>query len=73
MQDFLSMGGYGAYVWASYVLSAVVMVALLVASVRGLKRTESAFERLKAATGGRRAPRGTQEQEKTETPNGDET
>lgn len=69
MQDFLSMGGYGAFVWPSYGLTAVVMLALLVASVRGLKSTQTEFDRLKGLTG-----RGgeTQEQE-TETPNGDET
>lgn len=71
MQDFLSMGGYGAYVWPSYGLTAVVLLALLVASVRGLKSTESQFDRLKAATG---AKARNQEQEKAmETPHGDET
>jgi len=51
MQEFLSMGGYGAYVWPSYIMSAVLLLALLAASVRGLKSTEAEFDRLKAANG----------------------
>lgn len=65
MQDFFSMGGYGTFVWASYGLTALVMVTLLVTSIRSLKSTEATFVRLKQAV----AP--TQNQ-KTETPNGDE-
>ena len=65
MQEFFSMGGYGAYVWSSYGLTAVVMLVLLVTSVRSLKSTEATFERLKQAV----APK---ENKKTETPNGDE-
>lgn len=72
MQDFLSMGGYGAYVWPSYGLTAIVLLALLIASVRGLKSTQSEFDRLKALTGRGGDAQNTQEQ-KTETPNGDET
>lgn len=51
MADFFSMGGYGAYVWPSYGLSAVIMLVLLVASLRGLKSTEATFNRLKAEVG----------------------
>lgn len=69
MQDFLSMGGYGAYVWPSYGLTAVVMLVLLVASLRGLKSTQTEFDRLKALTG----RGGDQQEQETETPNGDET
>ena len=73
MQDFLSMGGYAAFVWPSYGLTAVVLLALLVASLRGLKSTEAQFERLKAQTAPRTAARGGgQDQKETETPNGDE-
>ncbi len=66
MQEFLSMGGYGAYVWPSYGLSAVLLIGLLVASVRSLKSTEAEFARLKAAT----APK--DQKQETETSNGDE-
>lgn len=51
MSEFLAMGGYGAFVWPSYGLTAVIMVVLLIASLRGLKTTEAMFERLKAETG----------------------
>lgn len=71
MQDFLSMGGYGAYVWPSYGLTALVLLALLVASVRGLKSTESQFDRLKAATDAK--GRNQKQEEAMETPHGDET
>ena len=54
MADFFSMGGYGAYIWPSYGLSAVIMLALLIASLRGLKSSEATFERLKATAGPRR-------------------
>ena len=64
MQEFFSMGGYGVYVWASYGLSAVLLLALLVASVRSLKTTEAEFDRLKAMDASKK--------QKTETPNGNE-
>ena len=66
MQEFLSMGGYGAYVWPSYIMSAVLLVALLAASVRGLKSTEIEFDRLKAVNGRQ------EQKQKTESLNGDE-
>lgn len=65
MQEFLSMGGYGAYVWPSYGLTALVMVVLLVASIRGLKSTEAEFVRLKALVN-------PQKNQQTETSDGDE-
>jgi len=65
MQEFLSMGGYGAYVWPSYGLTAIVLVALLVSSIRSLKSTEAEFERLKAALGQK-------QEQKTENVHGDE-
>jgi heme exporter protein D len=66
MADFFSMGGYGAYVWPSYGLCAVTMLALLIFSLRSLKTTENTFERLKSET----APN-TNSNNK-ETPDGDE-
>ena len=68
MQDFFSMGGYGTYVWASYGLTAFVMLALLVSSIRSLKSTESTFARLKQVM----ASTENQKEQKTEIPNGDE-
>ena len=51
MSEFLSMGGYAAYVWPSYGLTAVIMLALLFASLKSLKTTEKTFQRLKAEVG----------------------
>lgn len=49
------MGGYGAFVWPAFGLTAVVMIGLLVATVRRLRATERALARLQAAG---LAPRG---------------
>lgn len=40
MLDFLSMGGYAAYVWPALALTAVVLIGLLVASLRTLRARE---------------------------------
>lgn len=64
MQEYFSMGGYGAYIWPSYGLSAALLLALLVSSIRSLKSTEAEFERLKAAANSQK--------QKMETPNGNE-
>jgi len=65
MAEFFSMGGYGAYVWPSYIMTAVIMAVLLITSLRGLKTTEATFERLK----GEARPNKSNNQE---TSNGDE-
>ena len=41
MDDFLSMGGYGAYVWPAYLISGVTLgalVALVIARARRARR-----------------------------------
>ena len=38
--SFFAMGGYAAYVWPAYIISAVALIALAVASWRALKRNE---------------------------------
>lgn len=58
MANYFDMGGYAGYVWPSYAVAAVVMVALFVATWRGLKARERTLERLQAARGGRRRRRG---------------
>lgn len=40
MQEFLNMGGYAAFVWPSYVISAVLLIALVYGSVRRLHRIQ---------------------------------
>ena len=39
MTDFLAMGGYGAYVWASYALFFLVLIADALAPVLRRRRT----------------------------------
>lgn len=54
MSEFLAMGGYAAYVWPTYGATALVMVVLLVASVRGSKRAEREARALEALSPRRR-------------------
>ena len=37
MSDFFNMGGYGAYIWTSYGLTAVVLIGFVVAALRSLR------------------------------------
>ncbi len=46
LRDFLSMGGYGAFVWPAFAVTAVIMVAVLIASVKGLRAREAELESL---------------------------
>jgi heme exporter protein D len=43
---FLHMGGYAAYVWPALGLTAAVMAALLVASLRAARRNEAELAEL---------------------------
>lgn len=40
MADFLAMGGYADFVWTAYGLTAAVLAALVVLSLRRLKALE---------------------------------
>ncbi|KAA5605098.1 heme exporter protein CcmD [Roseospira marina] len=51
---FFEMGGYALFVWSSYGVAAVVMVALFVHVRVSLRREERALAQLQAAGGGRR-------------------
>ncbi len=44
---FLDMGGYGAFVWPSYGLSALVLIAILWQSHARLKRSDAELESLR--------------------------
>jgi heme exporter protein D len=41
ISSFFAMGGYAAFVWPAYALAALVLVGLLLASLRQLRRTEA--------------------------------
>jgi heme exporter protein D len=55
IETFFAMGGYGAFVWAAFGLTALVMIWLLVSTLRRLHERERALEELKAARPGRGA------------------
>ncbi len=50
--EFLAMGGYAAYVWPALAVSALVMVALLVISLRSLRARQAELDALRAGRGG---------------------
>ncbi len=57
MSEFFAMGGYAVYVWGSYGVAALVLVALLLLSLRGLRENETilaALETSAPARGGRK-------------------
>lgn len=61
--SFFEMGGYAAYVWPAFGVGAVVLIALLAISLRGLKSREKALRRLEAESGGRRGRGDTADEE----------
>ena len=44
--NFLAMGGYAAYVWPAFGITALVLVALALASLRSLRTREQMLEGL---------------------------
>ncbi len=55
MAEFFAMGGYALYVWPSYAVAGIVMIALLVATLRGLRRREALLRALEGGRPRRRA------------------
>ncbi|MBL6932051.1 MAG: heme exporter protein CcmD [Rhodospirillales bacterium] len=49
IKEFLDMGGYGGYIWPSYIVTAVVLIVMLVASQRLLKGNEATIKALEPA------------------------
>jgi len=47
MNEYLHMGGYAAFVWPAYGLSALVMLGLVVTAWRSLKARERELARLR--------------------------
>jgi heme exporter protein D len=50
---FLAMGGYAAYVWPAFAITAIVMIGLLIETLRTLHRRESELAELESARPGR--------------------
>jgi heme exporter protein D len=51
MSEFFAMGGYAAFVWASYALSAAVLGGLTLASRARLKALEAELAALETEDG----------------------
>lgn len=58
---FLDMGGYAAFVWPSLGVAAVILLAMAVTSLRGLRASEAALRAAEAQAPHRRARTGTSE------------
>ena len=54
LNEFLSMGGYGAFVWPSFGLTVAVLVGLWLQSAAALKDAEAALADMDANPRGRR-------------------
>ncbi|MDH3793178.1 MAG: heme exporter protein CcmD [Rhodospirillales bacterium] len=48
IESFLAMGGYGLYVWPAYGLTAAIMVAFLISTLRSLRSRKRALKALEA-------------------------
>ena len=54
IREFLSMGGYAVFVWPAFGVTALVMIALLAASIRGLRKERQTLELMEVARPRRR-------------------
>jgi len=57
MTEFLTMGGYAAYVWPAYAIAALVLLGLLAATWKGLRESEATLKALESARPVRRRAR----------------
>lgn len=57
MTEFLSMGGYAAFVWPAYAIAALVLLGLLAATWKGLRDAETTLKALESARPARRRAR----------------
>ena len=48
VSEFLSMGGYGAFIWTAYLIAATVMIGLLALILKGLSRNRETLRVLEA-------------------------
>jgi heme exporter protein D len=49
LMAYLSMGGYGEYIWPAYLIAAVVLLVLLVGSLRSVRGQEARLAALRQA------------------------
>ena len=48
IRDYVAMGGYAWFVWPAFALSAALLIGLLIASVRRLRKSEAALAEIAA-------------------------
>jgi heme exporter protein D len=48
IETFFAMGGYGVYVWPAYALTAAIMVAFLISTLRSLRSRQRSLKHLEA-------------------------
>ena len=51
MSEYFAMGGHAVFVWSAYGVATIVMVAMLLVSVRSLRRQQQAVRLLEEARG----------------------
>ncbi len=54
---FFAMGGYAAYVWPAFAITAIVMIGLLIETLHTLHRRERELAELESARPGRNRER----------------
>ncbi len=55
MSEYFAMGGHAAFIWSAYAVATVVMIGMLVASLKSLRRQQQAVRLLEEARGKARA------------------
>tara|TARA_R110002110_G_scaffold60713_25_gene170855 strand:- start:545 stop:727 length:183 start_codon:yes stop_codon:yes gene_type:complete len=58
MSDFLDMGGYGGFVWPSYLITLVILGGFTLSSWLGMRRQETELKSLQDDSPRRRRNRG---------------
>jgi len=58
MTEFFAMGGYGAYVWPAYILSALGLGGLLYGAFRRISKARRKLDTVKNRTAGGDMPKG---------------
>ncbi len=54
VKEFLAMGGYGAYVWPAFAITAAILIGVLWSTLHALRANEAALAALEAAKPARR-------------------
>ena len=52
LMTFVSMGGHGGYIWPAYLIAAIILGGLLIASLRSVRGQEARLAALRKARRG---------------------